>query len=335
MRKANLPHIKTVRSHGRVYEYFNTGQKLDGKPVYVRLPSKRDPNFGTAYATQLANRTKRAKVESVMLFADLARRYMLSKKFLDRAEGTQRAYVFYIKELIANFGEAPITDISRPDIRLLMERREAQPVACRALLNVFRQIVAFAKSKDWLTVDVSEGIEVEHEKTPYQPWPEALLEKALADPAIRLPVALLYYTDQRIGDVCKMRWSHIQDDVIEVRQQKTGKSLYIPLHAELRAILADEQKGLTTILKDRKGRQRTPVAVGRQIDTWLAANGGKGFVPHGLRKNGVNALLEAGCTVAEVSAISGQSLQMVEHYSRQRDTRKAAGNAMRKWEQTK
>lgn len=38
-------------------------------------------------------------------------------------------------------------------------------------------------------------------------------------------------------------------------------------------------------------------------------------------------------TVAEVSAISGQSLQMIEHYSRQRDTRKAAGTAMRKWEQ--
>lgn len=38
-------------------------------------------------------------------------------------------------------------------------------------------------------------------------------------------------------------------------------------------------------------------------------------VPHGLRKNAVNALLEAGCTIAEVSAITGQTHQVVEHYA--------------------
>jgi len=38
-------------------------------------------------------------------------------------------------------------------------------------------------------------------------------------------------------------------------------------------------------------------------------------VPHGLRKNAVNALLEAGCTVAEVAAITGQTYGVVEHYA--------------------
>src|SRR5690606_21276810 len=37
---------------------------------------------------------------------------------------------------------------------------------------------------------------------------------------------------------------------------------------------------------------------------------------HGLRKSAVVFLLEAGCTDAEVSAITGQSRQMVEHYAK-------------------
>jgi hypothetical protein len=41
-----------------------------------------------------------------------------------------------------------------------------------------------------------------------------------------------------------------------------------------------------------------------------------------LRKNAVSALLEAGCSIAEVSAITAHSLQMVEHYSKGRDQRR-------------
>jgi hypothetical protein len=39
-----------------------------------------------------------------------------------------------------------------------------------------------------------------------------------------------------------------------------------------------------------------------------------GPVFHGLRRSAVIFLLEAGCTDGEVSAITGQSRQMVEHY---------------------
>jgi hypothetical protein len=53
---------------------------------------------------------------------------------------------------------------------------------------------------------------------------------------------------------------------------------------------------------------------------------------HGLRKSAVCFLLEAGCTVAETQAISGQSLQMVEHYSAMMNRRKLAASAILKWE---
>lgn len=58
-----------------------------------------------------------------------------------------------------------------------------------------------------------------------------------------------------------------------------------------------------------------------------------GLVPHGLRKSAVCFLLEAGCTAAEVSAITGQTLEMVEHYAADFDRQRLAARAIAKWEQ--
>ncbi len=53
---------------------------------------------------------------------------------------------------------------------------------------------------------------------------------------------------------------------------------------------------------------------------------------HGLRKSAVVFLLEAGCTDAEVAAITGQSREMVEHYAREVNQRRLAASAVLKWE---
>jgi hypothetical protein len=53
---------------------------------------------------------------------------------------------------------------------------------------------------------------------------------------------------------------------------------------------------------------------------------------HGLRKSAVVFLLEAGCSDADVSAITGQSRRMVEHDARQVNQKKLAAAAVLKWE---
>lgn len=53
---------------------------------------------------------------------------------------------------------------------------------------------------------------------------------------------------------------------------------------------------------------------------------------HGLRKSAVVFLLEAGCNDAEISAITGQSRKMVEHYARMVNQEKLAAAAVLKWE---
>lgn len=56
------------------------------------------------------------------------------------------------------------------------------------------------------------------------------------------------------------------------------------------------------------------------------------LVFHGLRESAVVFLLEAGCTDAEVAAITGPSREMVQHYAREVNQHRLAASAVHKWE---
>jgi integrase len=51
--------------------------------------------------------------------------------------------------------------------------------------------------------------------------------------------AVALYGGQRQADVLGMLWTDIQEELIPVTQSKTGKKLWIPMHADLRAVLAE------------------------------------------------------------------------------------------------
>lgn len=130
--------------------------------------------------------------------------------------------------------------------------------------------------------------------------------------------------------MCRIAWAIITDDGIPVRQQKTGKEMFIPMLPALRVELGLAPKRALTVLSNRIGRALQPAVFASWVATFARANGVH-LVPHGLRKNAVNALLEAGCSTAEVSAITGQSLSIVEHYAKQRNQRRIATTAAAKW----
>ena len=333
MAKVTLSHVKKVKAKGRVYFYFDTGDtKPNGAPILRRLPDISSPDFGTVYATCKAIRTKRDNRERILTVIEAVKLYETSPKFKKLANSTQDKYIIYLKRMAGIFldprkGSWPVTSITRPDVRDLLE--ELGPGARQLQLAVFRQVLRYADSLDKIPpqFDPSKGIRIDHKAKPHDAWPELLVEQALQS-EVSLPVALLYYTGQRIGAVARMKWSDIQDGIITVPPFKRTGLLYIPVHKELADILAKEERGLTTIIH-KNGKPVSSDALYSRIKSWL---GKHPYVPHGLRKNAVNMLIEAGCTVGEVSAITGQTLGMVEHYAKQRNNLKLAMRAMGKWE---
>lgn len=325
-------HIKRVTSRGRVYFYFRTGKHVGGREVLNKLPPPSDPSFGRSYAGMLAARTARADLPSTKTIREVSRAYQLDQRFRKRAESTQNTYLIYLRLVEDEIGNAPVTEVERRDIRALLDKMADRPGAANMTLLVVRNLFAFAMSKDWVEADPSKGIgDAETAEREYEPWPQPLLEAALEDEAVRLPVALLYYTAQRISDVCKMRWDELRDGYLYVEQQKTGKELDILVHKDLASLLGATPRAAETILHGPSLKPARAATLRGHLQKFAADRGYK-VVPHGLRKNAVNALLEAGCSTAETSAISGQSLQMVEHYAKRRNRKKLGSAAVQKWQ---
>lgn len=335
-RKARfLDFVKVVRSKGREYLYFDTGQKDQrGKIIFKRLPGRSAETFGAVYGAMKGARTKRQEIAAQTTLADIINAYHRSDKFRKLSAGTQRTYLIYLNQLSDLMGVAPADEFTKKEAYELLDTMK--PIAANMMALVIRNVYAYARKREMATIDPVKDYEP-NEGGEYEPWPERLLLQALVsdDPDIRLPVALLYYTAQRIGDGCRLRWTDIRDNVVFVTQQKTGKEMEIPVHAELRAILDGVDQSVVsldrTILVSARGKPLNPAVLRKRLQTWAAERGHK-IVPHGLRKNAVNALLEAGCSIGETSAISGQSLGLVEHYSKRRDNRKMGKSAIKRWE---
>jgi integrase len=330
-----LAYIKRVRSRdGKIYEYFVTGAKKDGKPVLRPLPPRSDKMFGQIYSGMLAHRQARRNLHDIPTLNEVSRRYQLDGVFTKRAESTQSTYLIYLNLLSEKMGQAHIDQIERRDVQALMDQMADRPGAAAMTLLVLRNLFKFAIKREWVKVDPTATVEPpedgDHE---HAPWPEPLLHEALADPDpyVRLAVNLLFYTAQRIGDVCRMRWDDIREGMIYVRQQKTGKRVSFPVHDKLQPVLDATPRTALTIMIGTKGRPARPDTVRIRLQAWAKERGHQ-IVPHGLRKNAVNTLLEIGCSVAEVSSISGQTLDMVEHYAKERNGQRIGTAAILKWQ---
>lgn len=325
-----LDHVKYVRSKGKLYAYFNTGKKKDGRPIYTSLPSPAAVEFYESYAAMKSAREKRQAIGYTI--ANLADDYLASLEFQSKADGTQRYYSVTLKRITELLGKFPVNDLKREDVQLVLDNEMVGPGAHNAFIALLGIIYTFARRRGKTDLepvkDIPKLATGEHEA-----WPEHVLEAGLKSEhdRTRLAVHLLYFTGQRIGDVMAMRWSDVRDDAVFVVQQKTGKKLRIPLHSELKAELACTPKRGVSIIVNQDGKPMTGQVVRRELKA-LCEGMGYSLVPHGLRKNAVISLLEAQCTIAEVASITGQTFKVVEYYARQVDQGRLSTAAILKFE---
>lgn len=325
-------HVKLVRSKGHDYYYYDTGKKADGKRIYTRLPDLRDPKFGGALAACDGHR-KRGVTEIVKV-PKLIDLYQKSSMYRDLRPGSRKVYDIALAKLERLLPTAPVAAITTVDMQRLFDDMGDKPGAANSFLGVCGALFKWARPRGYVASNPVTGI-IPFKMGEHEPWPKPVLAAALTskDDKVRLLAHLLYYTAQRLNDTLSMRWSDIEDGRLVIRQDKTEKVLSIPLHKALKAELAKApRKGLLIAVTERGRRYDEDTA--RDMLKAFCREHGVERVPHGLRKNAVIALLEAGCSVPETAAISGQSLKIVMHYAKERDQSLMADNAVLKWQGT-
>lgn len=327
-----VKYVKRTKAKGCWYYYFDTGQFNEkGKRIWKRLPDPKDRIFTATYAALLGHRTRRDQVETGLTVEKLVELYQASPRYTKLAPSTQKLYAIYLGQLVAKIGNGFAQRIERKDIVLLLDKMAGRPGAANMVQATGSAAYAWARQRGHITNNPFADIDM-MELGEHEPWPQDLLDAALKceNDQVRLAVHLLYFTAQRIGDVVAFTWRDVETSPITVTQKKTSKTFDVPIHAALARELARHARSLGTILGGRPTESR----IGKLRDDIQAFASGLGYevVPHGLRKNAVNALLEAGCSAAEAASISGQSLQMVEHYAKRRSQSKLGQAAILKWE---
>lgn len=257
----------------------------------------------------------------------LVMRYFKSPEYLSLKAPTKKAYRLAIERMVDLEGMGPrnIAEMRREHVKAIMARRADRPSAANDALKKLRILIKFAIELGWRKDDPTIGLkkfkEGEHhtwtdeEIAAYEAcWPVGSVQ--------RTAFALLLFTGQRVSDVAGMSWKDVNQDgsAIHVIQDKTGTKLWIPIHAELRAILDTwpRHAEVGTILYTEFNQPFTTKGFGNKMAHAIErAKLPEECVSHGIRKAASRRLAEAGCTAHEIASITGhKSLAEVERYTR-------------------
>lgn len=315
-------YVRPKKAKARTYYYFDAGKRQGGGRELIRLPDIKDPRFGGVLARAQATRTNHVNKRGTLTLDGLIRLYEKSPEFDILAESSKRSYSRYLalanKMIRTKAAESPpARGIEKGDVIKLRDELATTKGAASQTVRTLRALYAWAVANDKVTANPAVGVTLYQAKE-HQPWPEDLIEEGLNDPQIGMAVALFYFTGQRINEVVKMQWSDIKRDHMAVYVQKTKSDCQVAILPELKDMLDRQPKSSTTILVNANGRPWTQSGLRQKLQKWAKDRGFK-VVPHGLRKNAVNSLFEAGCTAAEVSGITDQSIGMLEHYAKGRN----------------
>src|SRR6266498_835517 len=179
---------------------------------------------------------RRASKIKIGTFASVIRSFMTSPKFLNYAPATRDAWARELKlaERIDTLG-AISTDVIRPSlIQAFLDGLSDRPAKQANARTAIKALERWALVRDILPFPITTGTEIIGSDGGHIPWSDEQVELAEthARPEMARAVTLAANTGQRGSDIVKMRWTDIEvyggRPGINVKQQKTGKVLWIP-----------------------------------------------------------------------------------------------------------
>lgn len=343
------PHVHMTVSRGREYFAYHpfrgtqrAGQriKLPGCPS---LPSgEPNPEWWAAYRAASCSPVPSARSGTFRALVETwagAEGKFPSPEWEALAANTQRNYRIALGRILAAWGDLPVRGLEPRHVLELRDAMRGTPEAANTFRTALSSMLAWSIPRGWRSNNPCEHVKPFPAGEPWAAWSWEAIEawRENAVPAMVEAMSLALYTGQRRSDLLPMSWADVDQGVIKVVQVKTGVRVWIPLHRDLRAVLANMERRSTRILTGDRGRpwsnEGFKTVWGRQMDAVELVTGAcHGLVFHGLRKSAVCFLLEAGCSVEEVMAVTGQSRDMVDHYAADLNRQRLAHQAVAKWE---
>jgi integrase len=258
----------------------------------------------TPYLEVGAGRTVAGTVNAVVIG------YFGSAAFQNLALASQRHYRGIIERFRCEHGDKRIAKLERRNVIAMLDAKAHTPAAARDFLGCLRVLIRYAIDIGLRDSDPTHGLKIAKPKSDgFRTWSEEDITAFQAHHPLgtkpRLALELLLHTAQRRADMIRLGPQHIRDGVLAVRQQKTAKTLAIPVSPALAAALEASPSKHLTFLVTEDGKPFEPMAFTKWFRRCCDAAGLAGYSAHGLRKAACRRLAEAGCSANEIAAISG------------------------------
>lgn len=261
--------------------------------------------------------------------------YLKSQKFEGLKPRTKADYQKFLSRLETNAGEIAVNSIERKHVIAWRDQlaKSETPHYSNYFVRVLRILLEYGIDIGELAQNPAKGVTaVKYEKQTREPWPRALIQAAREarphEDRTRLLFEMLYCTGQRIGDVLSARWDDIRGDRIEVRQNKTGAALSLPMTDDLQECLRQAKREGETILTAHN--KVTPWSYRGAADAMMKLRKEIGAEAHDIHAIRHTVASEIGAVGSddEIMAVTGHTTSgMVRHYAgraRQQARAKAA-----------
>jgi len=251
MVEIDMKGVYRVKSKGKDYYYaWRGGPRLAGEPG--------TPEFLRSYVD--AHDARKAPDKS--LFASVRVSYKAGP-FLELADSTKRVWTPWLDEVGRYFDPLPLRTFQHPEkirplIREWRNRFAAKPRAADTALQVLSVVIAHGiDPMGVIGVNPCDGLKrlYKNDRSEIIWLPEDIAALAKVAPAeVMHAVNLAATTGLRQGDLLRLTWNCVKEDHIHLpATAKTGQEAFIPLYAELRAVLKTIPKRSPTVLTNSNG----------------------------------------------------------------------------------
>lgn len=335
MKRSLKPYVQLKSVGGRKRPYFRITWMENGKrrEKFVPLPPDIDsPEFDTAYWAIRSGSAPAVTPAAKETWAALIHAYRAHPKYLKLSAGTKKSYNRILEEILAQNATKAVKSLTRAQVRAIQQKYVATPRKADWFLQVLSLLLNFAaKTLDWDVKNVAEGIELYGKQREFEPWPDWMVERLADAPQIvRTAAELILGTGQRPNAAVGMRFSDFKGNWMSLVDEKTDTRIEVYMPESLRRFLAslpEEGRGTHLLPRGLTGGLGYS-AVEKAFRAWRGTLGeaARPYSLHGLRKLAIVRLAEAGCSDAEIQAITNQTPETIADY-RKRANRKTMSKA--------
>lgn len=324
MRKSLPPYV-AVKS-GRVY--FRKVWTYDGqrREKFIRLPDNVDsPEFAREYWAVRSGTSERIKPKALQTWRELVAAYRTSAKYRKLAAGTRREYDRVIERILEKNSDKSVKAMTRKALLDVHAKYADTPRKADWYVQVVRLLMNFAIRKlGWKVDNVAAGIDLYGKQREFEPWPAWMVNNLSDAPErVRSAAELILGTGQRPSAAILMRRDQFDGDWMTVTDDKGDQSYEVYCPAPLRAYLNQLPISGAHVIPKNLTHPAGYDVVERAFRSWRAGLGDRAapYSLHGLRKLAIVRLAEAGCSDAQIQAITNQSPEMVAYYRKRASRR--------------